>query len=184
MNKQIQDIAKRMYGLRDALDIPIDRIAEACNLTPAEYAAYETGEVDIPISVLQSVAKYCKVELTSLLFGQEPTVSGYYLTRSGLGTAMERSSAYKYQSLAAGFQHRKAEPFVVTVECKEEDCAMPLNSHKGQEFNYILEGSLMIHINGKELILNEGDSLYFDSAQPHGMKALHGKPCRFLAIIL
>ncbi len=61
---------------------------------------------------------------------------------------------------------------------------MHLNSHSGQEFNYILEGRLLLSINGKELILNPGDSIYFDSNLPHGMQALDGKPVRFVATIM
>jgi quercetin dioxygenase-like cupin family protein len=61
---------------------------------------------------------------------------------------------------------------------------MEYNSHPGQEFNYVLDGKLKIVINGYEIIMNEGDSLYFDSGLEHGMKALNGKPASFLAIIL
>jgi len=42
----------------------------------------------------------------------------------------------------------------------------------------------MLSIGGRELILDPGDSVYFDSSQPHGMKALNGEPARFLAIII
>ena len=60
---------------------------------------------------------------------------------------------------------------------------MHLNSHDGQEFNLVLKGTLLLSIGGKELTLNPGDSIYFDSTQPHGMRALNGEPARFLAII-
>ena len=116
------------------------------------------------------------------MFGEEPKMSSYFLTRAGKGTSIERTKAYKYQALAAGFIHREADPFIVTVE--PNDAPMHYNSHEGQEFNYILEGRMMLSINGKELILNEGDSLYFNSKLPHGMKALDGKNVRFLAVIM
>jgi quercetin dioxygenase-like cupin family protein len=48
----------------------------------------------------------------------------------------------------------------------------------------ILEGSMVLNINGKDLILGDGDSIYFDSSLPHGMKALNDKPVKFLAVIL
>jgi quercetin dioxygenase-like cupin family protein len=48
----------------------------------------------------------------------------------------------------------------------------------------VLEGSLLSSINGKEVILNEGDSIYFDATKLHGMKALNGEPVRFLALII
>ena len=43
---------------------------------------------------------------------------------------------------------------------------------------------MMLSIDGKDLILNEGDSLYFNSKLPHGMIALDGKKVRFLAVIM
>ena len=58
-----------------------------------------------------------------------------------------------------------------------------MNSHPGQEFNYVLKGTLMIVIDGKEFVLNAGDSLYFDASLPHGMKAMESEPAEFLAII-
>jgi transcriptional regulator with XRE-family HTH domain len=184
MNDQIQEIAQRLRGLRDALNISIREIAEVCHVSEDEYLEYESGNNDIPVSILQNISKRFNVELTDLLFGESPKMTSFYLTRAGLGTAMERSKSYKYQSLAAGFLHRKADPFIVTVEPKPEGMPMHLNTHEGQEFNYVLEGSLLLSINGKELILNKGDSLYFNAENKHGMKALNGESAKFLAVII
>lgn len=183
MNNQIQEIAQRLGGLRDILEISTSQMAEVCHVDEEVYIGYESGTKDIPVSALQNIARRFNVELTALLFGAEPNMSTFFLTRSGQGTAMERSQSYKYQSLAAGFSNRKADPFIVTVEPKPESEPVHLNSHEGQEFNYVLEGSMMLAIDGKELVLNEGDSLYFDATKKHGMKALNNKTVRFLAII-
>jgi mannose-6-phosphate isomerase-like protein (cupin superfamily) len=183
MNGQIFDIAQRLAGLRDLLGVPAEEIAAACNVPVEEYIGYESGEKDIPVSALQNISKKYNIELTALLFGDEPTMKSFSLTRAGLGTAMERTHVYKYQALASGFVGRKADPFIVTVEPADENKPIHLNSHNGQEFNYVLEGKLLLSINGHELTLNQGDSLYFDATQPHGMKALERKPVKFLAII-
>ena len=108
----------------------------------------------------------------------------YFLTRKGQGVSVERRKAYKYQSLAGGFRGRKVEPFLVLVEPKPDDAPLEKNSHSGQEFNIVTEGSLEITIGKKTLVLNEGDSIYFDATQPHCMRALGGKPVRFLAVII
>ena len=126
----------------------------------------------------------CRIALDALMFGEEPKMSSYFLTRAGKGTSIERTKAYKYQSLAAGFMNRNADPFIVTVEPKPDNEPIHYNSHSGQEFNLVLEGRMMLSIDGKDLILNEGDSLYFNSKLPHGMKALDGKKVRFLAVIM
>jgi transcriptional regulator with XRE-family HTH domain len=184
MNDQIREIAQRLRGLRDIMEVSTEELAEVCHVSREEYLGYESGEKDIPVSALQNISKKYKVELTALLFGDEPNMKSFFLTRKGQGTAMERTSAYKYQALAAGFIGRKADPFIVTVEPVPESLPMHLNSHSGQEFNLVLEGKLLLKIDGHDLILSEGDSLYFDSTLPHGMRALDGKPVKFLAVII
>lgn len=48
----------------------------------------------------------------------------------------------------------------------------------------VLEGCMLLSIAGKDITLSPGDSIYFDSKLPHGMKALGGKTVRFLAVIM
>ena len=184
MDEQIKQIAERVRGLRDALGLGIDEMAESCGLASAQYAAIESGECDLSVSSLQKIARHFDVPLDVLMFGEEPKMNAYFLTRRGAGVSVERTKAYKYQSLAAGFINRSADPFIVTAEPKPDDEPIHYNSHSGQEFNLVLEGRMMLSIDGKDLILNEGDSLYFNSKLPHGMKALDGKKVRFLAVIM
>jgi len=143
----------------------------------------ESGHIDIPVSILHQIGNHYEIDLSALMFGEEPRMNSYFLTRKGKGASVQRTQAYKYQSLAAGFMNRKADPFIVTVEPHDEEEPIYLNTHPGQEFNYVLEGRMTLQIGNKQLILNEGDSLYFDANRPHGMKALDGKRVQFLAII-
>ena len=184
MNEQIKQIAERLAGLRDALEITPEEMAKACNITTEDYLRLESGNVDISVSLLHQIAQKYGVELTTLMFGDDPKMNSYFVTRKGKGVAVERTKAYKYQSLAAGFSKRKADPFMVTVSPKPDDIPVYLNSHAGQEYNYIISGRLLLQISGKEFILEEGDSIYFNSELPHGMKALDGKEVCFLAMII
>ena len=180
MSEEIRQIAERLVGLRDALDLRPEDIASTCNIDLETYLGYESGEKDIPVSFLHQIAKHYGVELPALMFGYEPRMNSYFLTRKDKGVAVERTKAYKYQSLAAGFANRKADPFMVTPSAPE--APFTLNTHPGQEFNLVLEGSMHLRIGEKELVLNEGDSIIFDSTRPHGMKAID-RQVKFLAII-
>ena len=180
----IKSIANRLRGLREVLELSAQEVAESCHLRVEEYMALESGESDISVNVLQTIARRYGISLDVLMFGEEPKMNAYFITRAGAGVSVERRKAYKYEALASGFRDRKADPFIVTVEPAPADAPMHLNSHEGQEMNYVLEGRLLISVSGKELVLGVGDSLYFDSGLPHGMKALDGKPVRFLAIIM
>ena len=184
MNEEIKQIAERLKGLRDVLELSVDDVAGVCGISPEKYLELESGSVDISVSVLHKISHSYGVELTTLMFGDEPKMSSYFVTRKGAGISVERTKAYKYQSLAAGFSKRNADPFMVTVHPKPENEPVYQNSHAGQEYNYVISGRMLIQINSKDIILEEGDSIYFNSELPHGMKALDGKEVKFLAIIL
>lgn len=182
MNTQIKQIAERLRGLRDAFDMTAADAATKCGIPEADYARYESGASDIPMSFIIQVAQTFGVEPTALISGEEPHAVSYFVTRKGTGASVERTKCYKYQSLAHGFRHAKAEPFEVMVDsCQEK---MTLNTHPGQEFNLVLEGTMQMSIAGNDVVLNEGDSIYFDATKPHGMKAVGGKNVRFLAVIV
>lgn len=183
MTDEIRAIGERIHGLRDACGVSAATLAAECGLTEKELESYEKGLSDIPVGSLHNIAKYFNVELNTLLTGEEPHLHGYCLTRRDSGVTVKRRLDYQYKSLAFTFADRKAEPFLVTVEPKPEAEPIHLNTHLGQEFDYVIDGSLLISLNGKEFILEEGDSLYYDSGIPHGMKALKGKSARFLACI-
>jgi len=182
MDEQIKQIAERLRGLREALQLPLEDVADECGISVEQYRDSESGKEDISVSMLQKIAHNYHISLDELMFGEEPKMTSYFVTRAGKGVSIERTKAYKYQSLASGFRGRIADPFIVTVEPNNN--TMFYNTHDGQEFNLVIKGSMQLCINGKELTLNEGDSIYFDSKQPHGMKALNGEQVQFLAVIL
>ena len=183
MSEEISQIAERLRGLRADEGISLETMAHHCGVPAQVYAGYESGKVDIPVGVLHTAARRLGVELTSLLTGEEPKLHRFCLTRKGRGVDVKRTAAYKYQSLAYNFVHRKAEPFIVTVDPKPEGTPMSLNNHPGQEFEYVLAGRVKFEVEGSQLVLEEGDSLYLDSTFQHGLQAMDGKPARLLALI-
>lgn len=180
-----KQIGNRLKGLREALDIPVDEIALLCGISHDEYLEMEhgTGTGYLHVSSLQKIARKYSVSLDELLFGEEPRMSSYFITRKGMGQSVERQKAYKYQSLASGFRGRKADPFMVVIDPKPEGTTPTKSTHPNQEFDLVVEGRLEITIDKKVLTLSQGDSIYFDSTQPHCLRALDGKPVKLLAII-
>ena len=176
----IQEVAARLRGLRDALELTAEEMAHQCDVSPEVLAAYESGESDVPVSFLHRLASAYGVELTALLFGEEPTMNSYFVTRAGKGVKVERTAAYSYQDLAAGFQRRIMAPFLVTIE--PPDSPLTLNVHSGQEFNYVLEGEIELSVGGHVTRMRPGDSIMFDSLRPHGLRAI-GSTARIIAII-
>ncbi|MFO7728430.1 MAG: XRE family transcriptional regulator [Desulfonatronovibrio sp.] len=177
------EIAKRLRGLREAMDFTHDHMAGEIGLPAEKVKLYESGTAEIPVSYLFEVAKLCKVDLTVLVSGSEAHLNNYALVRKGRGMNVERRQDYDYKSLAYGFSGRRMEPFVVTVPPRNES-ELSFNEHPGQEFIYILKGKLEVRLNDKILVLEPGDSLYFTSRTPHALRGLENQDAEFIDVII
>ncbi len=182
MNEKLEEIGSRIRELRELSKISPEEMAGYLKVPLETYCGYESGHLDIPASLLFKIAQRLDVDMSLLLTGQEPKMSIFTVTRKGEGVEVERRKQYRYQSLAGRFAHKKAEPFIVTVEPRSEKPAV--YSHPGQEFDYILEGTIKIYIHNNEIVLNEGDSIFFDSSYDHAMEALNNRPARMLVIVM
>lgn len=181
MTEKIGQIAVRLKGLRELEGLTQEEVSTQCGIPFELYMQYESGEIDIPVSFLYEVAEKFGVDLTAILTGENPRLKVYSHIKKGEGLSVDRRKEYEYQNLSYNFINKKAETFIVTVPAESESIAE--NVHPGQEFNYMLQGRLEIMINGHSVIMEEGDSIYFDSTYPHGMRALDNKKAKFLAVI-
>jgi len=182
MTNQLIDIGRRLSALREIEEISGEVMAGKLGMTPGEYAEYEDGKKDFSFSFLHNAASILGVDILDIISGESPKLSVCTLVRKGQGYDIRRREAYSYKHLAFTFKNKKAEPFIVTVEPKPEE-SIVLHEHAGQEFNYMLSGTMKFFIGDAIHELQEGDSVYFDSGVPHAMNALNGKPAEFLAVV-
>ena len=184
MNNEIKDIAARIKMLRETFDETEENMAALLGISKETYIQYESGETDISVGDLCRIAAKFKVDLTSLITGEQPKLKSYCVVRAGKYPQIERRKEYKYFDLSYNFVNKKAETFMVTVDPKNETGTPKQYSHDGQEFNFILEGSMKLYIGDNEIILREGDAIYFDSTQKHAMRPETDQPVKFLAVII
>lgn len=181
MSDTILQIAARLHQTREALGITPAEVADKVGIDVALYDDYENAKVDIPIGFLTRFSDAFGIPLPSLLSGEEPKLSAFTLTRKGKGLHVERYPGYAYIAHAHKFAHKKCEPFHVTVSPEEGPVRM--NAHVGHEFDFVLRGKIKVTIGDKEVVLEEGDSVYLDSAYMHGIVAMDDE-AEFLAIVM
>jgi len=180
MNEKTAHIPERIKELREILDISALDMAKDIDISFETYNKYEAGELDIPISVLYTIAGRLGTDVTVLLTGEEARMDSAAVCRKGKGVKIERYPGYEFSSLAYNFKHRTIEPLLVTLDSSKPPAA--LVSHSGQEFNFVVEGQVKIVVAKTEHVLSQGDSIYFDAHLPHGQSAVSGT-AQFLTII-
>ncbi|MBR4956710.1 MAG: AMP-binding protein, partial [Lentisphaeria bacterium] len=184
MENQLKLIGGRIEETRKVLEISVEEMAQVTGVTPEEYLAHERGDVDHSFTFIYHCAKRFGVDISALVLGETPKLSFYSLTRKDGGMPLKRRHDFEYQHLASNFKNRQAEPFLVTAPAQDGDPELHLSSHAGQEFDYILSGRLKVQLGDKVEIMNPGDSIVYNSGQPHGMAAYGDEPCKFLAFVM
>ena len=180
------EIAARIREMRSILGFSVEETAEKTGVSVENYLQYENGEADIPFTFIHKCTIAFGVELADLLEGQSAKLSSYTVTRAGEGQLTAREDGIEIRNLAPLFRNKLAEPHWVRYAYSEKQQHLPIHcaTHGGQEFDFVLEGSLKVQIGGHTEILHAGDSIFYDSSTPHGMIAVDGKDCVFCAVVI
>ena len=157
METRIVEIAERIKGLREMMDITPEEMAEAAGVELEEYLKHENGEQDFGFTFLYKCADKLDVDIVELLTGENPRLSFYSIVRKGEGLDIKRRAGFKYEHLNYRFKNK---------------------------FDFIISGQLKTRMEDHVEILKPGDAIYYDSGRGHGMIAAGGEPCTFLAIVM
>ncbi|MCF0261634.1 MAG: AMP-binding protein, partial [Sphaerochaetaceae bacterium] len=183
---QLQEVASRIREMREIMNLSENTMAVKTEVSLPEYRSYESGETDLPFSFVHKCAKAFGIDMVELLEGHSTRLSTYTVTRKGGGSQAAKEMGIDIQELAPKFKDKIANPYWVRYEYSEELQNKPihLDTHSGQEFDVVISGSLLVQVGKNQEILHEGDCIYYNSANPHGMIAVGGTDCLFVAVVL
>lgn len=186
LNKRLKDVAARIKEMREIAGYSEVEMAEKTDVTVEEYLQYEKGEADFPFTFIHKCAKAFSIGMTDLLEGKSARLSSYAVTRKGEGKITSKKVGIEINNLAPLFRQKLAEPYLAKYEYKAElqDKPIETTTHTGHEFDFVLSGKLKVRIGDNTEVLSEGDSIYYRSSTPHGMIAVDGEDCTFLAVVI
>ena len=176
-----QEIGARLRELREVSDYSIEQLAAELGISPEVYAEYEKNGKDVPISIIYEIATKFKVDFNEIITGQTAWLNTYHLIRRGGGKNVNRNPEYHFEDLAYRYGNKIMQPLLVTLEPSDKP-AKPI-THSGQEFNLVLEGTVIITLGDKEFVMNAGDSIYFNPKLPHAQRCGSDVKARFLTVI-
>ena len=184
--QKLLEIAQRIEELRRIEGISEAEMAEKTEVTPELYLEYEAGKRDLPFTFIHKCAQVLGVGMTDLLEGQSANLSLYTVTRKGEGHDTAKENGIAIQNLAPLFRKKLIEPYYVRYEYDPALLDKPIHktTHSGQEFDFVLSGRLKVQVGDNTEYLSEGDSIFYNSSTPHGMIAVDGQDCLFLAVVV
>jgi transcriptional regulator with XRE-family HTH domain len=185
MEPKIAEVAERICSLRETEGYSQEEVAKAIGISVEEYVEIELGRKDFSLSLLYKCAKKLGVDSMELLSGESPKLTGYAIDRKGDIIPTEEHDGFIYRHLASNFKHKTIVPLLVTAPyVGDQSAEMPLSTHEGQEFDYILKGKLQFRYGKHVEILGPGDSVFYDSGKEHCLTAPEKGGCKFIAIVI
>ncbi|PLK69033.1 MerR family transcriptional regulator [Rhizobium sp. TH135] len=157
----------RIRRLRREAGKTLESVAQATGVAVSQLSTFERTSQGLSFTALHEVARHLGTTLASLS-GQEEGRGGESLIRDGKWASWPTtSSGVAVQVLAEGRNAMECNRFQLAPGASSEGAYQ----HEGEEFLYMLSGSLEIILDGDKFFeLNAGDSFYFESRRPHSWR--------------
>lgn len=176
-------VGERIKALREAQEMSLEEVSKRAGIAVERLQAYEEGTAVPAIGALIQLSRVLGFKPE----GQVQDGASQALTICRAGTSFsggqgDTEQNYSYTALTRpGTAGHRMEPFLIVFDPRTP---MPASiTHEGQEFVYILEGSIELAYDGRSYRLEAGDSVYLDSSKPHAFHGLGPKVARMLAVV-
>ena len=180
-----QVIGERISELRTRRAMTLDQLSALTGFTKGYLSKIENSKKVPPIGSLSRIAQALNTDITQLLQAAAAPSSeqGFCVVRAAQRRPVMRGGSafgYDYVSLADSKADKKMEPFLFTFPSEIDKYVF--FEHEGEEFLFVLSGKVEWQAGGNKLILEPGDSIYFDARLPHRGRSLGGEASALVVV--
>lgn len=172
-------IGSKIRALRQKKDLGLVQLGEHTGLSSGMLSKIERGQLFPTLPTLLKIAMVFGVGLDHFFVDDKDTPLVSIVRKAERLRLPDRpgdtSPAYFFESLNFPVADRKIDAFYAEFEPTSEPTEP--HAHAGAEIIYVIDGQLIVTIDGNDAVLNEGDSIYFDSATPHSYRRGGDGPC-------
>ncbi len=182
-------LGNRIKSFRESKQISIDDMAERSGLGINQINQIEQNSGLPSLASLIKIARVLGIRLGTFLDDNKelgPVVArkeshseSVFSSNNDMGHKKHMS----YFPLSAAKSDRHMEPFIIHIDPTEDGADFIVSSHEGEEFIYCLDGIVEITYGKNTFLLEEGDSIYYDSIVPHHVHAAGQNGAKILAVV-
>lgn len=181
------NVGDKIRKKREELGLSIQEVADITGFSSAILTQIENRMISPPLGALVEIANAFKLSVSAFLSEEEG--GDFSIVRKNERTIVSRvaskdgaSEDYMYETLGSGKKNRNMEPFIVRLKPLEGK-APRLSFHEGEEFIFVLSGRIEVILHTYKDILEEGDSIYYNSNLPHHVHSAGEGDATILAVI-
>ena len=161
---QKERIGSHIRRLRRLQRFTLQNVADRCGFTKSLLSKIETGAVVPPMSTLVKIAGALGTNIAALM-AEGDGLDCVFIPAENKGKPVPTASGYAVLPLAVEFKEKKMQPFIFSI--RPEDLSDKANSHLGEEFIFVLEGSMEFRVGEKTYTMRPRDSIFFSSIREH-----------------
>ena len=170
-------IGKRLKKSRTAKKISLDQVANDTGCSVDYLKKIESGSEMPPVGTLLQIAKTLQIDSGELLreekaANREARVKAY----------TKRTQNYAYTTLTPGAENKHLKAFLITVDAMKAHQGVGYQ-HEGEEFVYVIKGTIEVSVGDHINRLKKGDSLHFNSGIRHLMRNTGKTDAELLVVI-
>ena len=178
-------VGERVQKLREAQGLTQAEVGRLTGIPLDRLKAYEEGGAVPSIGDVIKLSRVLGSKMEGLLHGGGTVSEDLTICRAGDSLAGQQGNTeqgYAYSTLTRpGTVGHQMEPFLLTFP-PEAPKGAPI-THDGQEFVYVVEGTIELFYDGRTYRLERGDSAYLLSSKSHLFHCLGESPAQLLAVV-
>lgn len=182
------NIGAKIRELRHSKKLTLQDVANETKFSTALLSQIENNNVSPPIATLSRIANFFDVKIGHF-FSDNEEECRFEVVRASERTVLAKvvsqdgtSQGYFYEPLAIRSKDNKMDPFLLTLN--EKVTNTDTYSHNGEEFLFVMKGSAKLLLDDQSIILNEGDSVYFDANLKHRLYSAGCDEVKVMAVVM
>ena len=169
--RQSMGFGERLRHLRLQRGMTLQQAGKATGVAQSTLSKMENEQLSPTYNLMQKLALGLDIEMPQLFVPvADPPISGRrVVTRKGRGRE-HATATYDHELIATDLESKRMVPFKSRIRARSMDEFSDWVRHDGEELCLVLEGQVTVYTEEYEpLVLNKGDSSYFDSTMGHAL---------------
>ena len=171
------EVGKRIKSIRKKKNLTLQEVSEKSGMSATAISAIERNVSSPTVTTLAAIGRALGESLSSLL--GEAEILTRASDRKRLATNIRN---VEFQSLASGVPGQRFHP-ILSILKPGANSGEDYVNHQGDEFFFLIRGSLEVESSGASVLLGEGDSLYFRGNTPYRWRNTSGQDDTHLMIV-
>ena len=173
---RLDSVGKKINKARIGKDISLNFVANETGFSTEYLEKVESGGIMPPVGTILQIARALDIDSALLLREQESDLT------KRISASTKRTENYAYKTLTPSVEKKHLKAFQITIDPMQDHSGVGYQ-HEGEEFVYVLSGKIEVLVGDNVNILDEGDSLHFNSGIRHNLRNLSEKKAILIVVL-